>query len=497
MGQFISNLLSIPDLVALTSGQGRVLIRAAADAGWELRTLSQSDITGLSGTYLAVASNLSDLTNAGTARSNLGLGTAATQASSAFASASHSHAATDITSGTLADAHLSSNIPKKDASNAYTAGASWSLLDSGDNAYTLTFGTTISLVDAIAVTTLSYNPATGVFTAPSFVGNASASNLNTGTVATARLGSGTANSGAFLRGDQSWSNTLAAGTITTSQPVSITQTWNASGVTFNGFLMNVTNTASASGSTLADFQLAGTTLMKLGKDGYLTFPNGGASFKLGADGTGGIIAAYNNVSFYPTSSSASPDTTAGCIKFTAASNVVSITGRYNCNTGKGDSLVFTGGSWGGGAVAGDITFQIAGTGSDTKGSIYFKSASASTYLKMDSSGVFTITPATDASSSGTANPLSLAITYNQSGTAGSTDLKINRTNTALGSGTHLFCDFQIAAASKFNVSKDPWVYIANSTAPASNPTSGGYLYVESGALKYRGSSGTVTTIANA
>jgi hypothetical protein len=35
------------------------------------------------------------------------------------------------------------------------------------------------------------------------------------------------------------------------------------------------------------------------------------------------------------------------------------------------------------------------------------------------------------------------------------------------------------------------------TVPTSNPTSGGILYVESGALKYRGSSGTITTIANA
>lgn len=35
------------------------------------------------------------------------------------------------------------------------------------------------------------------------------------------------------------------------------------------------------------------------------------------------------------------------------------------------------------------------------------------------------------------------------------------------------------------------------TAPTSNPTGGGVLYVESGALKYRGSSGTVTTLANA
>jgi hypothetical protein len=35
------------------------------------------------------------------------------------------------------------------------------------------------------------------------------------------------------------------------------------------------------------------------------------------------------------------------------------------------------------------------------------------------------------------------------------------------------------------------------TAPTGNPTGGGYFYTEAGALKYRGSSGTVTTIANA
>ena len=42
------------------------------------------------------------------------------------------------------------------------------------------------------------------------------------------------------------------------------------------------------------------------------------------------------------------------------------------------------------------------------------------------------------------------------------------------------------------------VFISNSTTvPTSNPTGGGIMYVESGALKFRGSSGTVTTIANA
>ena len=46
-------------------------------------------------------------------------------------------------------------------------------------------------------------------------------------------------------------------------------------------------------------------------------------------------------------------------------------------------------------------------------------------------------------------------------------------------------------------SSEKTVHIANGTAPTANPTGGGVLYVEGGALKYRGSSGTVTTIANA
>lgn len=42
------------------------------------------------------------------------------------------------------------------------------------------------------------------------------------------------------------------------------------------------------------------------------------------------------------------------------------------------------------------------------------------------------------------------------------------------------------------------VFIANSTVtPTTNPVGGGILYVENGALKYRGPSGSVTTIAPA
>lgn len=41
------------------------------------------------------------------------------------------------------------------------------------------------------------------------------------------------------------------------------------------------------------------------------------------------------------------------------------------------------------------------------------------------------------------------------------------------------------------------LHMANATAPSANPSGGGVLYVEAGALKYRGSSGTITTVAAA
>lgn len=41
------------------------------------------------------------------------------------------------------------------------------------------------------------------------------------------------------------------------------------------------------------------------------------------------------------------------------------------------------------------------------------------------------------------------------------------------------------------------IHMANGTAPGSTPSGGGVLYVESGALKYIGSSGTTTTVAPA
>ena len=54
-----------------------------------------------------------------------------------------------------------------------------------------------------------------------------------------------------------------SGILTASQPFTETQTWNNGAVTFQGNLINITNTASAGASTLFDYQLGGVSTLKL------------------------------------------------------------------------------------------------------------------------------------------------------------------------------------------------------------------------------------------
>jgi hypothetical protein len=64
---------------------------------------------------------------------------------------------------------------------------------------------------------------------------------------------------------------IAQGTITASTPAwNNTSTWNNSGVTFTGWLMNITDTASAAGSLLADWQVGGSSKVAFSKAGAVT-----------------------------------------------------------------------------------------------------------------------------------------------------------------------------------------------------------------------------------
>jgi hypothetical protein len=83
----------------------------------------------------------------------------------------------------------------------------------------------------------------------------------------------------------------------------------------------------------------------------------------------------------------------------------------------------------------------------------------------------------------------------QIGTAGANEMSLFQNNTAI---VRLIGGNLGMRTNSFGTSSNGVIGIANAvTVPTGNPTGGGVLYVESGALKYRGSSGTVTTIANA
>jgi hypothetical protein len=65
--------------------------------------------------------------------------------------------------------------------------------------------------------------------------------------------------------------TVGGATVTTSNPVvTATQTWNDSGVTFTGWKLNITSTASAAASLLMDLQLGGTSVFSVSKSGTVS-----------------------------------------------------------------------------------------------------------------------------------------------------------------------------------------------------------------------------------
>lgn len=130
----------------------------------------------------------------------------------------HTHAAADITSGTIATARLGTGTAdnsvflRGDQTWAIPPGASGTGFDTitvtGQTDVKAATSASVSLIEGDNVTITTDGTSNSVTFAVSGLANialsGSASDLGSGTVPTARLGSGTANSTTFLRGDQTY-----------------------------------------------------------------------------------------------------------------------------------------------------------------------------------------------------------------------------------------------------------------------------------------------------
>lgn len=146
------------------------------------------------GTAAALVDDLSGVTDAATARSNLGLGGAAVLN-------------VGTTAGTVAagdDPRLSDQRTPLDNSVTSAKIANGAIVDED-----------ISATAAIALSKLAVDP----LDRANHTGTQDASTIGSGTIATARLGSGTASASTFLRGDQTWQ------TVSTSAPGSDLYLW--------------------------------------------------------------------------------------------------------------------------------------------------------------------------------------------------------------------------------------------------------------------------------
>jgi hypothetical protein len=178
------------------------------------------------------------------------------------AALTHTHAAGDVTSGTMATARLGSGTAS--ASNFLRGDQSWSAVSFANLTSTPTTLAGYGITDAAAAShthtfaSLTSKPTTlagyGITDAAASSHVHAAADITSGTVATARLGGGTASASTFLRGDQAWSAVSFANL--TSTPTTLA----GYGITDAAALSHTHAAADVTSGTFADARISETSV---------------------------------------------------------------------------------------------------------------------------------------------------------------------------------------------------------------------------------------------
>ena len=337
-------------------------------------------------------------------------------------------------------------------------------------------------------------------------------------------------------------NAFHRGTVTTSQPIiDASQTWNAGGVTFAGVKIAVTNTASAAASL--PFQVLGgaggvTNLFSVRIDGLVTVGTALTVTTGNLTVSSGVAAVTNTADSNTVTLTSSHASYASATVRLLASRPSSSAFYHLYATSNAVEMAYIRGD-GVGLFAGGLTaLSLAGTTGDldinslaggvnavrlnrsggTGGFVVFAGSTTTENLRITDAGVVTLR-------AGVSGITTLAITGAFTGVTsitmnGTLSNNSNFTVTSAGAvsgittlaGAGAVTGFSSAAfsgqlsTSAGNIlagamatagTTAPTFCLSNTTAPSQDPVAGGFLYALAGALVWRGSSGSITTLAPA
>jgi hypothetical protein len=265
----------------------------------------------------------------------------------------------------------------------------------------------------------------------------------------------------------------------------VNHTWNGAAVTFRAVAINVVNTSSLPESSLMDLQVSTVTRFNVNHSGVTSIFS--TYVPTAHDTTAGLFISHKHNATYRTmglrmdidASAAAPAGTAPLYIYnsTTASELLGykISGGDYWLTGQSGGQILNLAATSGLQTQLKIRNPTA-TGQDALSFRYTVNNAA--YVQ-NGFKIINVDTASDATST---------IMTVLGGTTGVTTLFQMRKDGALA----------IGAAGDWGSGTGAVIFVANTTlAPAANPVGGGVLYVEAGVLKYRGSGGTITTIANA